>query len=132
MAADPIVHVVRRHLERPGDPQDVDDVIDAALDEQVELLDVLLSAAREIDWLRHQAHASIDAGEEDPKAVLGRVGQHRRARSRQASDDHEIRLRDVAAQARALVTRIRRDHQIDMGDVVRALEAIVEAAGVAE
>jgi len=134
MPADPVVHrVIRRHLGRPDDPQEADAAIDAALDEQVELLDVLLSAAREIDHLRHEAHAIIEAEDGEPKSVLDRVGDVRRSHDRQATaDDAELRVRQAIVQCRALITRIRRDHQIDMGDVVRALESIVEAAGVAE
>jgi hypothetical protein len=124
-----VQRVLRRHL---GDPADADTVVENTIERQAELLDGLLAIAREIDWLRHEAHAALDSQDEDPKSVLARVSSRFRERDRRAADDAEIRLRDVAAQARALITRVRRDNAPDMGDVAIALEAIIEASGVAE
>ncbi len=119
--------VVRRHL---GEPSAIEASIEHAVDRQTELLEVLLAAAHEIDWLRHEAHAALDA-QPDPKKTLARVGARRRA-VLAAESDADVRLRDVANQARALVTRIRLDTDVEWRDVVRALEGIVEAAGVDE
>jgi hypothetical protein len=121
-----VQRVLRRHL---SDPADTDTVVENTIERQAELLDGLLAIAREIDWLRHEAHAALDSQDEDPKSVLARVGDRFR---RRAADDHELRLRDAAAQVRSLLTRIRRDNNLDMADVVRALEAIIEAASVTE
>jgi hypothetical protein len=121
--------VVRRHLGEPTKPEAV---VEDAVIRQCELLDVMLRCAAELDDLRHVALAAIDGAGDDPHRVLARVAGRFEERDRRGADDHELRLRDAAAQVRSLLTRIHRDNTLDMADVVRALEAIVEAAGVTE
>jgi hypothetical protein len=102
--------------------------VEDAVGRQAELFEILLAAAREIDWLRHEAHGALESQDgENPKTVLARIGARRRAVESHESDA-EIRLADVANQARALVRRMRSDPGVESREIVRALEAIVEAA----
>lgn len=129
MSHDPVVpRVVRRHL---GEPTEAEAAVEDAADRHVELLGVLLAAARELDHLQWEACEALNTQPEDPENVLHRIGARRRALLAVESDAG-VRLRDVANQARALLNQIHRENTIDWRDVVRALEGIVEAAGVVE
>lgn len=77
MPNDPVVpRVVRRHL---GEPSEAEAAVESAIDRQVELLDGLLAIARELDWLRHEAHAAIEASGEAPLKILARIGARHQA-----------------------------------------------------